>query len=75
MWHAHQLFEMLIENPYCGNVDPRARLFAQFHASTTTDMKKDIPEIKQPKSRIRIIFATTALAMGIDAPDIRILSI
>ena len=52
--------------------DPAARLFAQFHAPQTNEMKKSIiSEIKKRNSLVRVIFATSALGMGVDAPDIR----
>lgn len=45
--------------------------FAQFHASQTRRMKKDIiSEIKKENSRVRVIFATSALGMGVDAPHV-----
>lgn len=71
--YSYQLFETMVEKPYHENkIIPRAKLYAQFHASTTETMKSDIlEEIKSTQSRIRVIFATTALAMGVDAPDIR----
>ena len=55
----------------CETNDPAARLFAQFHAPQTNEMKSIISEIKKQNSRVRVIFATSALGMGVDAPDIR----
>lgn len=71
--YAYGLFERVLkEKQYVGETnDPAARLFAQFHAPQTNEMKKSIiSEIKKRNSRIRVIFATSALGMGVDAPDI-----
>ena len=46
-----------------------ARLFALFHSPQTSQMKKElIEEIKKKDSRVRVLFATSALGMGVDAP-------
>jgi superfamily II DNA helicase RecQ len=69
--YAYRLFEgILKDKQYSGNIsDPVARLFAQFHGPQTKRMKKDIiHEIGKENSRIRVIFATSALGMGVDAP-------
>ena len=51
--------------------DPLGRLFPQFHAPQTTRMKKAIiTEIRKTDSRIRVLFATSALGMGVDAPSV-----
>ena len=69
--YAFQLFDLIIKNQYIGGEQPISRLFTQFHASTTKDMKEDILcEIKKANSRIRVIFATTALGIGVDASNI-----
>ena len=70
--YAYKLFEQLIENPYVQNeMNPKARLFSQFHAESTHLMKEELlDEIKSSKSRARVIFATTALGMGVNAPYI-----
>ena len=70
--YAFRLFSRVIRDQYSGEeICPRSRLFAQFHASSTKLMKEDIlNEIKLANSRIRVIFATTALGMGVDAPNI-----
>ncbi|XP_057296120.1 uncharacterized protein LOC130625054 [Hydractinia symbiolongicarpus] len=70
--YGYKLFENVIRNHYVGdNICPRARLFAQFHASCTSQMKEVIlKELKKSDSRIRVVFATTALCMGVDAPNI-----
>ena len=72
--YAYGLFERVLkEKQYVGKTnDPAARPFAQFHAPQTNEMKKSIiSEIKKQNSRIRVIFATSALGMGVDARDIR----
>ena len=71
---AYQFFDKhLGKEQYVGNKkSPRTRLFNQFHSPSTTGMKNDIlEEIKLKDSRIRLLFATTALSMGVDAPDIK----
>ena len=70
--YAWNLFKTVVENEYVGEeASPRTRLFAEFHAESTQRMKEDIlEEIKKKKSNIRILFATTALGMGVDAPNI-----
>ena len=51
--------------------DPLGRLFPQFHAPQTTRMKKAIiTEIRKTDSRIKVLFATSALGMGVDAPSV-----
>ena len=70
---AYRLFEEIIGlDQYVGENDqPRCRLFAQFHAPQTEKMKSEIlEEIKNETSNIRVIFATSALGMGVDAPGI-----
>jgi ATP-dependent DNA helicase RecQ len=70
---AYRLFEEIIgEDQYVGkNAQPRCRLFAQFHSPQTDHMKAEIlEEIKNETSNIRVIFATSALGMGVDAPGI-----
>lgn len=69
--YAYALFDQILHaNQFDGpNHTPSSRLFAQFHAPQTRGMKEDIiHEIKKKDSRIRVIFATTALGMGVDAP-------
>ena len=51
---------------------PSNRLFGQFHAPQTDQMKEEI--LKQLCSKcsiIRVVFATVAIGMGVDIPDIR----
>ena len=50
---------------------PTSSLFVQFHAEQTSMMKEEIlREITKHCSRIRVIFATSALGMGVNAPFI-----
>ena len=69
--YAYGLFERILQdNQFVGETkEPSGRLFAQFHAPQTTCMKKSIiAEIKKADSRIRVLFATSALGMGVDTP-------
>lgn len=69
--YAYGLFEKVLQDKqFVGETkDPVARLFSQFPAPQTTRMKKSIiAEIKREDSRIRVLFATSALGMGVDAP-------
>ena len=46
--------------------------FAQFHAPQTTEMKQEIlKQLCSQKSTIHVVFATVAIGMGVDIPDIR----
>ena len=59
----------LISSLWGKQKDPSGRLFAQFHAPQTKRMKKSIiSEIKEENSRIRVLLATSALGMGVNAP-------
>ena len=68
---AYRLFERILQDKqYVGDCkEPVARLFVQFHSPQTSRMKKElIKEIKKADSRVRVVFATSALGMGVDAP-------
>ncbi|XP_066910993.1 ATP-dependent DNA helicase Q1-like [Clytia hemisphaerica] len=71
---AYKLFENIMkEKQYVDpkKLVPEGRLFNLFHSHSTNQMKKTIlNEIKTSSSRIRVLFATTALGMGVDARDI-----
>ncbi|XP_068691596.1 recQ-like DNA helicase BLM [Montipora foliosa] len=69
--YAYGLFERVLKDKQCvgETSEPSARLFAQFHAPQTSRMMKEIiSEIKKEQSRVRVLFATSALGMGVDAP-------
>ena len=72
---AYKLFDHVFgKHQYVDNdnISRRSRLFNQFHSPSTADMKNEIlEEIKLENSNIRVLFATTALGMGVDAPNIR----
>lgn len=68
---AYQLFNKILEDcQFVGDDnEPCSRLFAQFHAPQTSRMKVEIlNEIKKESSRIRVLFATVALGMGVNVP-------
>ena len=51
---------------------PENRLFAQFHASQTKQMKEQIlHQVCSTTSTVRVVFATVAMGMGVDVPSIR----
>ena len=73
---AYKLFDKTLgDNQYYPNdADhvPENRTFAQYHAPQTTKMKEQIlKELTSPKSKIRVVFATIAIGMGVDIPSIR----
>lgn len=70
---AYRYFDSKVHDKFCHQLNlPENCLFAQFHAESTNDMKDAIlNEIKKVKPNIRLIFATTALGMGVDAPSIK----
>ena len=50
----------------------KKRIIAQFHAPQTKAMKEQIlKELASPTSKVRVIFATVAMGMGVDIPSIR----
>lgn len=67
---SYSLFDRFLgEEQYVdGKTIPSHRLFAQFHAPQTREMKSTIlSELKKEESNIRVVFATMALGMGVDA--------
>ena len=71
--YAYGLFERILQDKqFVGSTtDPAARLFAQFHAPQTKRMKKSlIAEVKKENSRVRVLFATSALGMGVNVPHV-----
>lgn len=73
---AYKLFEYVLGvqqyfPPGCAAI-PANRLFAQFHAPQTADMKDEIlKQLCSGTSIIRVVFAAVAIGMGVDIPDIR----
>ncbi|XP_044167046.1 ATP-dependent DNA helicase RecQ-like [Acropora millepora] len=58
--------------PFGAEALPENRLFAQYHAPQTTAMKDQIlKELASPASKVRIVFATVAMGMGVDIPSLR----
>jgi len=54
-----------------GDDEPENRIFAQYHKDYTKKMKKHIiSELQKSDSKIRLVFATVALGMGLNAPNI-----
>ena len=73
---AFKFFEKQLGNeqyyPLEAEALPENRLFAQYHAPQTSAMKDHIlKELALPTSKVRIIFATVAMGMGVDIPSIR----
>ena len=74
--YAYRLFENILgENQYYpigGDKIPKNRLFAQFHSRQDEQMKALILiQIVSSNPTVRVIFSTSALGMGVDAPGIR----
>ena len=73
---AYKLFESVLGNdqyyPKNSFAVPKNRLFGQFHAPQTNDMKEEIlQQLTSPNSAVRVVFATIAMRMGVDIPSIR----
>ena len=73
---AYRLFEYVLENkqyfPVGSDKIPSNRLFAQFHAPQTSQMKDEIlMQLCSVRSTVRVIFATVAMGMGVDIRNIR----
>jgi superfamily II DNA helicase RecQ len=73
---AYKLFEYVLGDeqyfpPGTASI-PENRLFAQFHAPQTDQMKDVIlKQMCSGRSIVRVVFATVAIGMGVDIPDIR----
>ena len=70
---AYTLFDKILgDQQYVGEYEhPSNRLFNQFHASQTDEMKKEIvKEIVKDETNLRVLFATSALGMGVDIPHV-----
>ena len=73
---AYKLFDRVLAKaqyyPDDTNPIPKKRLFAQYHAPKTSAMKEMIlAQMTSESSIIRIVFATVAIGMGVDIPNIR----
>ncbi len=73
---AYKLFEYVLGSeqyfPVGSAQVPSNRLFAQYHAPQTSQMKDEIlVQLCSRRSTIRVVFATVAMGMGVDIPDIR----
>ena len=56
---------------YIGDPVPANRVFAQYHQEYTTSMKELIlKELGNSDSKLRVVFATVALGLGLDIPHI-----
>lgn len=72
--YTYKYFESQLGNdqyfPLGGDAKPENRLFAQYHAPQT--MKEEIlKELSSSTSKVRLIFATVAMGMGVDIKAIR----
>lgn len=72
--YAYQYFSYTLKEKQYIPVDeqfPENRIFAQFHTDYTPEMKHHIVmELRKRCPKIRVILATVALGMGLDAPSI-----
>ena len=75
--YAFKLFmDELRDKSYfpCGDVSPRNCLFAQYHSPQTERRKQEILSQLQGSDTLRVprvIFATVAIGMGVNIPDVR----
>ena len=73
--YAFKLFEQILqEKSYYpeDRIDPEHRIFAQFHAAQTEEMKKEIiNQLTGTNSTARVIFATVAIGLGVNIPNVR----
>ena len=72
---SYRLFEYILRIEQYFPVDsaqiPSNRLFAQFHGPQTKQMKKEIlKQLCSKKSTVHVVFATVAMGMGVDIPNI-----
>ena len=76
VWLCIYLFQSILgQNQYYPEgapAIPENRLFAQFHAPQTSQMKVQIlKQMCSTNSIVRVVFATVAIGMGVDVPNIR----
>ena len=72
---AYRLFERFLGReqyfPTGADPTPENRLFSQFHSPQTAAMKEKIlNELGHSHSKLRVVFATVAMGMGVDIPAI-----
>ena len=68
-WYAERTVG---EAMYIGEHCPENRIFGQYHSEYTQKMKEHIvSELCKEDSKLRLVFATVALGMGLDAPHVR----
>ena len=68
-WYLEMNLPMDVQ--YIGDEVPENRVYAQYHAEYSPKMKEHIVrEICKDTSKIRLVFATVALGMGLNAPSI-----
>ncbi|XP_033751152.1 LOW QUALITY PROTEIN: ATP-dependent DNA helicase Q-like 3 [Pecten maximus] len=68
-------FQFLTHNlsdiSYNGDAVPQNRIFAQFHKDYPASMKQVIiEELVKPNPKVRLVLATMALGMGVNAPSV-----
>ena len=73
---AYRLFERILRSeqyyPQDAHPIPENRLFSQFHSPQTVTMKEQIlKELASTSPKLRVVFATVAMGMGVDIPSIR----
>ena len=74
--YAYKLFEHELGDlqyfPDGAQQIPKNRLFAQYHAPQTNQMKEEIlAQLTSGESTIRVLFATVAIGMGVNIQNIR----
>ena len=71
--HSYWFTERLLGNDmYIGEPCPENRIFGQYHSEYTSKMKEFIVrELCNEHSKLRLVFTTVALGMGLNAPHVR----
>ncbi|XP_038057816.1 Bloom syndrome protein-like [Patiria miniata] len=72
--YAHRLFENVLGvHQYYPETcaGPDHRLFGQYHAPQTEEMKQVLLKQLSSQNTCRVVFVTCAVGMGVDAPSIR----
>ena len=75
--YAFKLFDHIFqEKSYLpeNSIDPRHHIFAQFPVAQTEIMKQEIlDELTSAESIIRVVFATVALGLGVNIPNVTLI--